>query len=68
MVFCPNNTIIRAAKHLCICDQSKNNYGTYDLFIDYTQVVQTLNKINKCPNYDENEKNEKRVKAPHDFL
>ena len=65
--FCPNNTIIIAAEHLCICDQCKNDCGTCDLFIDYTQVVQTLNKINRRSNYDENEKNEEYVKAP-DFL
>ena len=31
-------------------------------------MVQTLNKINKRSNYDENEKNEEHVKAPDDFL
>ena len=68
MVFCPNSTTIRAAEHLCICDQCKNDYGTGDLFTDYTQVVQTFNKINRRSNYDENEKNEEHVKAPDDFL
>ena len=31
-------------------------------------MVQTLNKINKRSNYDDNEKNEEHVKAPDDFL
>ena len=31
-------------------------------------MVQTFNKINRCSNYDENEKNEEYVKAPDDFL
>ena len=68
IVFCPNNTAIRAAEHLCICDQYKNDYGTCDLFTDYTQVVQTLNKMNRHSNYDENEKNEEHVKVPDYFL
>ena len=38
-------------------------YSTCVLFTNYTQVVQTLNKINRCSNYDENEKNEEHVKA-----
>ena len=31
-------------------------------------MVQTLNKINRHSNYNENEKNEEHVKAPDDFL
>ena len=31
-------------------------------------MVQTLNKIHRHSNYDENEKNEEHVKAPDDFL
>ena len=68
IVFCPNNIIIRAAEYLCISDQCKSDYSICDLFTDYTQVVQTLNKIKRHSNYDENEKNEEHVKAPNDFL
>ena len=31
-------------------------------------MVETLNKINRHSNYNENEKNEEHVKAPDDFL
>ena len=53
---------------LCIRDQCKSDYGTCDLFTDYTQEVQTLNKINKHSNYDKKEKNEEHMKALDDFL
>ena len=52
----------------CIRDQCKSGYGTCDLFTDYTQEVQTLNKINKHSNYDKKEKNEEHMKALDDFL
>ena len=49
IAFCLNATV-RAAEHLCIYDQSKNDHGTCDLFTDYTQVEQTLKNI-KTPRF-----------------
>ena len=41
----------------------KNDCSSCDLYTDYTQVVQTLSKINRRSNYDENEKNEEHLEV-----
>ena len=52
IVFYPKTTTVRAAKHLCICDSCRQDYGSCSLFQNYDLVVENLNKINCWSNYD----------------
>ena len=48
-----NNYSHSSYKHLCICDSSRQDYGSYLLFQNYDWVVENLNEINLQSNYDD---------------
>ena len=51
-VFYPKTTTVRAAKHRCICDSCRQDYGSCSLFPNYDLVLENLNEINLQSNYD----------------
>ena len=53
IVFYAKTTTVRAAKHICICDSCRQDYGSCSLFQNYDLVVENLNKTNLRSNYDD---------------
>ena len=45
MLFQPNVTFIKAATHLCLCEQCKTEYGSYSIFQEYPLQVEQLKKV-----------------------
>ena len=71
MVFTPKETTIRAAPHLCLCDECGVSYGSCDLFQDYPLVVKILKKTSlrsDIPKPVETNDNEDRELEMSDFL
>ena len=46
MVFTPNSSSFKAAKHLCICEECLKDYGSCASFSSYELKAAQLNKIN----------------------
>ena len=44
IVFKPDSMMIKAAPHLCICNECLNDYGLCALFNEYEICIQQLNK------------------------
>ena len=48
MVFTPNSSSFKAAKHLCICEECLKDYGSCASFSSYELKTVQLNKIKLC--------------------